>query len=203
TLLNTYTVTNLADSGPGSLRQAVLDVNAHHDTDQIVFAPGLHGTIALTSGELNITDDDLTITGPGANQIAVSGTDASRVFAIAAGVTAEIDALTITHGRATQGGGIDNAGSLTLSHCTLSENQAINNSGNGSGGGIFNESGAALLLRQSTLAHNLASGSAGSPLNPGGRGGGLANRGAGTIADSTLTQNVALGGFRGRALVGR
>jgi hypothetical protein len=65
TLLNTYTVTNLADSGPGSLRQAVLDANGHHDTDQIVFAAGLHGTIALTSGELNVTDNNLTIIGPG------------------------------------------------------------------------------------------------------------------------------------------
>src|SRR6516225_7382219 len=101
TLLNTYTVTNLADSGTGSLRQAVLDANAHHDTDQIVFAPGLQGTIALTSGQLNISD-----------------------------------------GRATQGAGIDNFGSLTLSQCILSDNQAINTAGNGQGGGIMNEAGA-------------------------------------------------------------
>jgi hypothetical protein len=30
TLLSTYSVSNLADSGPGSLRQAVLDANANH-----------------------------------------------------------------------------------------------------------------------------------------------------------------------------
>src|SRR5215472_19135987 len=129
TLPSTFLVSTLADSGDGSLRQAVLDANANPGANQIVFASGLQGTIALTSGELDITNK-LTITGPGADQLAVSGSDASRVFAIAAGVTAEIDALTITHGRATQGGGIDNFGSLTLSQCTLSANQVINTSGN-------------------------------------------------------------------------
>src|SRR5262249_37503168 len=69
TLPSTFLVSNLADSGGGSLRQAVLDANAIPGANQIIFAPGLQGTIALTSGELDITNA-LTITGPGANQIA-------------------------------------------------------------------------------------------------------------------------------------
>src|SRR5262249_2851895 len=109
TLLSTFLVSNLADSGDGSLRQAVLDANANPGANKITFASGLQGPIALTSGELDITNA-LTIVGPGADQLAVSGSDTSRVFAIAAGVTAEIDALTITHGCALQGAGIDNAG---------------------------------------------------------------------------------------------
>src|SRR6516225_3437124 len=72
TLPSTFTVLNLADSGPGSLRQAILDANAQPGADTIQFAHGLHGTIALTSGELDITDD-LTIDGPGAGRLAVSG----------------------------------------------------------------------------------------------------------------------------------
>src|SRR5262249_40823945 len=139
TLPSTFMVSNLADSGAGSLRQAVLDANANHDTDQIVFAPSLQGTIALSSGELNITEDNLTITGPGARRLAVSGSDHSRVFSVAAGVTAEIDGLTITHGMAGNGGGINNAGGLSLVGCTVSDNQALGAPGSPArGGGVYN-----------------------------------------------------------------
>src|SRR5262249_40513612 len=85
-LPSTFLVSNLADSGPGSLRQAVLDANTHPGPDQITFAPQLHGTIALTSGQLEVTND-LTIVGLGATRLAVSGTDHSRVFALDAGIT--------------------------------------------------------------------------------------------------------------------
>jgi hypothetical protein len=92
-LPSTFTVLNLADSGPGSLRQAVLDADAHPGADVILFAHGLHGTIALTSGELDITTD-LTLRGPGANRLTVSGADASRVFGISGSSThVEIDDL--------------------------------------------------------------------------------------------------------------
>ena len=39
TVPSTFTVANLADSGPGSLRQAVLDANANPGADLIRFAP--------------------------------------------------------------------------------------------------------------------------------------------------------------------
>src|SRR5262249_26675677 len=107
TLPSVFTVANLDDSGLGSLRQAVLDANAQPGIDLIDFASGLQGTIALTSGQLDITDS-LLVTGPGAQQLAVSGTDASRVFEISKGVTAVLDGLTITHGQAEDGGGIYN-----------------------------------------------------------------------------------------------
>src|SRR5215831_19065332 len=57
TLPSTFTVLNFLDSGPGSLRQAILDANAQPGADLIRFASvARDGTIALTSGELNITD---------------------------------------------------------------------------------------------------------------------------------------------------
>src|SRR5262245_48286455 len=65
-LPSTFTVLNLADSGEGSLRQAVLDANAQPGADTTAFADGLNGTIPLTSGQLSITDA-LTIDGPGAD----------------------------------------------------------------------------------------------------------------------------------------
>src|SRR5262245_50539884 len=92
-LPSTYTVTNLADHGPGSLRQAVLQANAHPGADTIRFAPGLHGTLALTSGQLDITDD-LIINGPGAGRLTVSGSNASRVFDVHGGATVTLAGLT-------------------------------------------------------------------------------------------------------------
>src|SRR5262245_41402520 len=97
---STFTVENLADSGTGSLRQAVLDANANPGADLIRFASAARGgTIALTGGELSVTDD-LTIDGPGAQCLTVSGNHASRVFDISGGVTVTIDGLTIRDGLA-------------------------------------------------------------------------------------------------------
>ena len=96
-VLSTFTVNNLADSGLDSLRAAITAANTNPGADVIAFAHGLRGTVALTSGELGITDD-LRIDGPGAGRLAISGSDASRVFNISSGVAASIDDLTITHG---------------------------------------------------------------------------------------------------------
>src|SRR5262245_57221493 len=93
----TFTVSNLADAGAGSLRAAVAAANTNPGADVIDFAGGLRGTVALTSGQLRFTDD-VQIAGPGANRLAVSGSDLSRVFRIDAGATVEMDGLTITRG---------------------------------------------------------------------------------------------------------
>src|SRR5262249_6432463 len=112
---STLTVLNNHDDGAGSLRDAIGHAK---DGDTIVFDPGLNGqTIALTSDELAIRKSE-DIEGPGADKLAVSGSDAVRVFAIDEGLTVTIAGLTITHGRGAGnpgGGGIDNVGSaLTL-----------------------------------------------------------------------------------------
>jgi hypothetical protein len=62
----TMTVVNGNDSGPGSLRQAILNASSG---DTINFAPSVT-TVTLTSGEL-VIDKNLTITGPGANRLTV------------------------------------------------------------------------------------------------------------------------------------
>ena len=76
----TFTVTNLNDSGPGSLRQAVLNANATGGADTIQFQAGLVGTITLTSN-IEITDS-LTINGPAASQLTISGNKAQQIFYI-------------------------------------------------------------------------------------------------------------------------
>ena len=64
-LLSTYMVTNTSDSGPGSLRDDIVMSNVAGGANTITFAPSLSGTITLSSGQLEISND-LTITGPGA-----------------------------------------------------------------------------------------------------------------------------------------
>src|SRR5438552_95403 len=76
-LLSTLAVLNIADSGAGSLRDTIA---AARSGDRIVFDPSLVGqTITLTSGELAI-DKSLTLRGPGADQLTISGNKGSRVF---------------------------------------------------------------------------------------------------------------------------
>src|SRR5262249_53457545 len=98
TVPTTFAVLNNLDSGAGSLRQAVLDANANPGPDVIAFAKAVH-QITLTGGELMITDS-LNIQGPGANKLAVSGNDASRIFHIGAGATVTLAGLTMSHGHA-------------------------------------------------------------------------------------------------------
>jgi uncharacterized protein (TIGR03118 family) len=141
TVPSTFTVTNLLDDGSaGSLRWGINQANAAPGPDTIRLAPGLHGIVPLdpTRGELGITDS-LTIDGPGADRLTVSGGDATRVFSVSGSTTeVEICDLTIAHGRAdtttalgplgpvTLGGGILNTGAhLTLSQVTMSDNQAV------------------------------------------------------------------------------
>ena len=114
------TVTNTNDSGTGSLRQALADAI---DGDTIEFA--VTGTVELTSGEL-LVDKSIAISGPGPENLAVSGNAKSRVFHVTipcGNVT--ISGLTITNGYATgSGGGIHNDhAALTLNNCTIIGNQ--------------------------------------------------------------------------------
>ena len=89
------TVTNLNNTGTGSLRQAITATPSGGTVD---FQPGLTGTILLTSGELAISHG-LTISGPGADVITVIGNHTSRVFDVTAGFgTVAISGLTIADG---------------------------------------------------------------------------------------------------------
>ena len=171
--VSNFTVTNLNDNGSGSLRQAILDANANPGADVITFS--VTGTITLTTGELLITDR-LSILGPGAPLLTISGNNASRVFHIL-GVNLTIGTLTISNGNAGNssggggilndlgiltlanstvsgntaglGGGIANAGTMTITNCTVSGNSA------GTGGGIGNIVGE-MIITNSTISGNTA-----------------------------------------------
>ena len=84
-------VTTNANSGQGSLRQAIIDAcdgsTISFDMTQVV------SPITLTS-ELAI-NKNLTIQGPGANLLTISGNHASRVFLIDPNVTASLSGMTM------------------------------------------------------------------------------------------------------------
>jgi predicted outer membrane repeat protein len=133
-LLSAITVTSLADDGGvNELRWAIQQANAAGGANTINFQSGLTGTIALNLGELELTNGNTTISGPGANLLAVSGSKEDRVFLVDSNVTGSISGLTIKNGvniYATfdqdyaAGGGIENKGNLTLTSCTVSGNIA-------------------------------------------------------------------------------
>jgi predicted outer membrane repeat protein len=117
-----------------------------------VFSPLLNGqTIDLTSGELAI-NTSLDIEGPGAANLAISGQNTSQVFSIAAGTTDTLDGLTIENGQDFHGGGIANAGALTVSNCLLTGNAVSGFSS--TGGAIFNTG--TLTVTNCTLTGNSA-----------------------------------------------
>src|SRR5262249_7082524 len=142
----------------------------------------------LTSGELLIKQS-ITIAGPGAGSLTVSGNHASRVFEVSEGkgkgksvTTVILSGLTISNGYASgAGGGIysvnNSTSALTLRGCTLSGNSA------GAGGGIFYANGT-LTLSGCTLSKNSAT-----------SGGGIFNAcGSITVSGCTLSKNSATSG---------
>jgi hypothetical protein len=202
TLPSTFTVLNLNDSGAGSLRQAILDSNSAAGADVIQFAPTLAGTITLTTGELDITDE-LTIIGPGQNKLTISGNDASRIFFMDPDNVspASITGLTIANGFTFGSGspGLDDAGGaifnarsfLTLTNCTFVNNK-VNVGFGGGGGAIFNAFH--LNISGCTFIDNFESVTSPDAF---GAGGAIDALGGVTISNSTFTGNVASSSFPG------
>jgi hypothetical protein len=225
----TYNVTNLNDSGPGSLRQAMTDANAAGGTatDDIVFASSLSGTVHLQS-HLPGLSVPMDIQGPGARKVALdaSAIGSSNNPAIyAAGEALTISGLSMNnaiHARFRSRGGFvyTYRSSLTLVDDSFSGNRAwyggavgseygtVNISGStfehnhatGYGGGALGLYGVTASVYDSTIVSNAATGRYGSGL-----GGGIAVGGHGEnakIVGSTITGNVAEYGGGGTGTAG-
>jgi hypothetical protein len=131
-----FEVSNLNDDGAGSLRDAIVQANAAAGADTVTFAPGLSGTITLTSGDIDI-DEAVDIQGPGASTLAVSGDESSGIFYVATDETVgalrdpvTISGLELTEGDSGDGGAIYASDTdLRLSAMTLSGNYASSNGG--------------------------------------------------------------------------
>ena len=195
---NAIVVSNTADSGAGSLRQAILD---SQDGDTITFASSLHGqTITLNDGSLFI-NKDITLDATGAD-ITIDANQKSRVITIDNGRDVVLKGLTITGG----GGGFAVGGIYGLANSTItvmdsiiSENTGIGihglanstitvtdsiiseNGGNGPHGGIFVAYDTTITVTNSTISGNT--------------GYGIYSDFDGTITvtDSTISENTGSG----------
>ena len=211
--LSTLTVTSGADSGTGTLRAEIAAANSG---DTIIFSPALDGdTIHLTSGELAI-GENLSIKGPGASLLDVDSGGFSRVFDItSASVAATISGLTVSGGKAENGGGIlDQGGALTLKADAISNDQAIgaNPGDTAQGGGVDITDDGSLDVRASTFQSDLAQGAKGAQggtayyAGEGGEGSGGAIfadvETAVTISGTAFRGNQAIGGAGGSGATG-
>lgn len=187
----TFTVTNTSDSGPGSLRQAVLDANAAAGTDDIVFDATVFGTlqtITLTTGQILITNSvnsNVTITGPGPNLLTISGGGASKIFSITETPVVNISGMTLTGGNGVGtpsgfGGAVYNQGVLTLTNMVITGNSAADD-----GGGVYNSTDDSVTIISSIITNNTA----------GSRSGGVHNNEGATltITDSIISNNMSNG----------
>src|SRR5262249_11830721 len=175
-------VFNVADTGYGSLRYALQYTTSN---SIITFAPALSAqTILLTNGQLALNQNVIIDGSSLSNSIRLDGNHASRLFNVASGVNATLNALVLTNGYTTNGnwgGAILNAGTLALNYCTLA-----GNSGDSSiaGGAIANQG--PMTAVGCTFSGNSA-----------GFSGAIDNRSTCTLENSTFYGNVAFAGNGG------
>jgi CSLREA domain-containing protein len=201
----TITVTMTADgsvAGECTLRDAIAAANTNTATagcvagdaghDDVVFAPDVTGTIALTAGELEIVEE-ASITGPGAELLTIDAQQASRIFSMTgdASLTTTLTGMTIANGRTTAEG--DSGGAIKcLTALTLVDSIVTGSSTagpNAPGGGLFTAT--TTLLTRSTVSGNWTEGY-GSP-----GGGVMVVFGLATLTDSTISDNFTQGDTSG------
>ncbi len=202
-----YTVDLTSADGTGSGNAGDLvyvvglaNANMNPGGSEIEFDPSVFSTpqtieLGATLG-LTETAGPEVIDAPGAGLVTVSGGGTVGVFEVDSGVTATISGLTISDGSTnSDGGGLENYGTATLTDCTLSGNSG------GGGGAVFNGQtspnshgksyGAAdLTMIDCTLSGNSVAG-----IYTGG--GGVFNSGTATLTDCTLSGNSASGVYGG------
>ncbi len=115
------TVTSTADSGAGSLRQAISDAN---DGDVIRLGGSLSNKkITLTSGQL-VLGKSIVIDGRDAPGVTISGNNSTRVFQVEKNKNVTLDSIRVADGVSGGGGGIyaRQSSSLTLKNVRVENN---------------------------------------------------------------------------------
>ena len=191
----TFTVTNADDSGPGSLRAALTEANSNAQADTINFDPEFFATartIVLAS-ELQITSDSanpgraVTINGPGASLLTISGNNAVRPFYADVNSTLSMSGITVRDGNGAGTlipGGENAGGGILCNSCSLTLTNMVirNNTTSTTGGGIFAAAQPTFSVVDSVITENNAN-----------NGGGLWEQGGNSkvIRNSTISNNVA------------
>ncbi|MCU0796154.1 MAG: hypothetical protein MUF31_09485 [Akkermansiaceae bacterium] len=213
----TYRVDSVSD--PGGLRSILaLAYLGNNPGIRIIFNPAIFSissppVITLNGNELT-TPAGETIFIDASNipgGVTLSGNHTSRVFNIASGATVAMHSVRIVNGKAANGadgplfgiggndgGGIVNAGNLSLFSCMLSGNSTgngglgdIKGGGGGNGGGIFNSG--SLSLTACAITGNATGNGRFSPGagGDGGSGGGIFSSGSLSLTACTLSGNAA------------
>jgi hypothetical protein len=218
----TIVVTTTADSGAGSLRDAIANSSAG---DTITFGVAPNSTITLAS-DLPQIAHALTIDGAGAAGLTVDGASLYRVFWAESGAIT-LENLTIAHGlalggdggHAASGGGggggagmggalfIDQTANVTLRAVTFSADQAHGGNGEttlggaaqGAGGGGLDANGANVSVSGGGDGGGPSGGSGGTAggTNPGGAGGDFSGGGGGGAFGLGPAGAGGAGGFGG------
>lgn len=185
-------VTNCDDSGPGSYRQAMTDA-VSGDTIDLTATPC--SLITLTTGDVLTAVDDLTLQGPGALFLTISGGYAYRPLDHLGGGTLSINDLSISEGHkylpdggfgTANGGCVSSTGTVSLDHSWLKYCDAGSNSTTRSvaGGALYAKVGA--LVVSSIVSDSVAKSTASAAY-----GGGIYTPGDIIVSDSTITGNLA------------
>ncbi len=189
-----YLVTSVQDSTvPGTLRSAIVWADSNLETGittpltiefdvNHVFAMSQVITLGLGTMALTNTVRPIVIEGTGVTNLTISGNNASGVLSIAPGVNVTVENLTIADGMAAAGGGINNAGTLTVTGVSF----ANNSTPSGSGAAINNTG--TLNVSNSSFSGNTGSYYGGAIYN---------DDGTATISDSNFVDNSTVYGLGG------
>ena len=183
-LLSVFTVDRLTDFGEGQGLVGDLRYCLTQALDGDIVTFGVTGTVNLTQALPDLSRN-VSIEGPGPALVTVENSTVNhfRVFYVDAGARVKITGLTVTRGSASvEGGGIDNAGELTLSNCAVLQNDVFQNGSDTRGAGIYNSG--SLSVRGCTVANNNVDISGGP-----GRGAGIYNAGQMALSSSTVSGN--------------
>jgi parallel beta-helix repeat protein len=196
---NSVFVTNCNDSGVGSLRAAVAAA-ADSDVVDATQLSGVCSTITLKTGDIAVTQNNLTIDGPGMMDLTISAKYEvlpnvhqykNRILTHTGNGTLEVENLSVSRGYLASSSGADYGGciysasnvklvSTGVYYCSAHAVFAV-------GGGVYAKGD--VYLEYSVVSNNVAYGSGAF----GSAGGGVSSLGNFTAKYSTISHNAASG----------
>jgi len=178
---STFTVTQATDDGTGgtsgSLSWAITQANGDAGST-IAFT--VSGPQISVTGDLPQVTAPTTIAGPGASALTIEG-NSHKLFDFKSAGTSTVSGLTITHGSAQFGGGVNATGTdLTLDGDVITANTSVRD-----GGGVSGYNHGSIDIKGTTISGNTS--------HEDGGGGAFYHLSSVTVTGSTVTDNTAIG----------